>query len=577
MAKRFPLSIVIGTIDRATGPLARVTSKIDRMLLRMGAPMLKVQRSLGNLARAAKFDRVTTAFGQLNGKVRDLGRSLASTATRMLVLGGVAAGLAAKLLHGYAEAGDAAIKTAQKLGVGVEWFQEWNYAAGQSGLESERFAMGLKTFSKNAADAAAGMGRAVPAFNALGVQLRDQSGATRPLNELYEETFAKLGALEDASLRNALAARMFGEAGLEMGPMLLQGAKGVDALRARARELGIVLSEDAALAGESFLDTVDDLKGAFAGARNAFLGAALPVITGQLQRLTTWISQNQDKFRVWGAQLATKLPKAIERTGAALRGLWDATAPIRSIFNALSERFGAANVAAVALSAVLFGKLVLSIAAVGSAFLKFSVLLAANPLGAILLGIGAIIAGLIYFRGNIADFGNWLLKWGGGIAGRIGSVLGWPFLELPGIVARAVVGVGKWIGGLFSKIAGVWPNLGTILAGPFFYVKDFVGGVVGWISDKIDSVFGWISDKVSALTGWLPDWVKNRLGLGGDLDVQIDDRKIARSGATTSTVRQEAAVRVEFANAPRGARIVERRSDGIPLDLSMGYSMTTPG
>lgn len=578
-AKKFPLSIVIGAVDRASGPVARASSKIDRALLRIAAPAIRMQRALAGLGRATGLDRVGTSLRNSAMRAREFGSALGGVVTKLGLFLGAAGAAAATLLHGMATAGDHAIKTSQKLKVGVEWLQEWSYAAQQSGIDQERFGKSLQFLSKNIGDAAAGVGRAGPAFQALGIALKDQTGQTRPLNAVYEEVMEKLASLKDANVRNALAVRLFGEAGLELGPMLATGADGIAALRDRAHELGIVISEEAAKASEEYLDTLDDLKAAAGGARNAFFGAAMPVITEQLQRLTAWIANNRDKLAAWGQILVEKIPNAIAKTKDGLKAFWAATQPVRDLVKDLSDRFGGANVAAVALGVVLLGPAVAAAASltlalgglagnllrvigvmattkIGSfslagvlkslgmtiwtkvlpALWKMTIALAANPLTWIVIGVTAAVAALIYFRKEIVA--------------ALKVIGGW--------VADAAAWIGGWL---------IWP---------FEKAWDFIKGFVDWIPEALGGAVDWVAGKFKWLTSWLPDWLGG--GGGGDMHVQVDASKVAPSGAAAPPAQNgEVRVNVNFDRMPRGARAEVQTSDGVPFSMNQGYANFTNG
>ena len=68
-----------------------------------------------------------------------------------------------------------------------------------------------------------------------------------------EEQFLLLAnalvAVTDASTRAALAQDIFGRAGTNLLPLLQKGEEGMAALRQQARDLGIVMSADAAAGG----------------------------------------------------------------------------------------------------------------------------------------------------------------------------------------------------------------------------------------------------------------------------------------------------------------------------------------
>ena len=96
----------------------------------------------------------------------------------------------------------------------------------------------------------------------LGLSAID-STAMKSQEQMFDDTVTALMRLPEGAEKSRLAFELFGKAGTELMPML-NGAEGsVEALKERANELGLVMSDEAVDAGVLFGDTMDDLKGAF--------------------------------------------------------------------------------------------------------------------------------------------------------------------------------------------------------------------------------------------------------------------------------------------------------------------------
>ena len=77
---------------------------------------------------------------------------------------------------------------------------------------------------------------------------------------MFNDTVNALMKLPEGAEKSRLAFELFGKAGTELMPML-NGAEGsVEALKERANELGLVMSDEAVDAGVVFGDTMDDLR-----------------------------------------------------------------------------------------------------------------------------------------------------------------------------------------------------------------------------------------------------------------------------------------------------------------------------
>lgn len=174
------------------------------------------------------------------------------------------AGVAAAAVAGafkVASFGDEVAKTSQKAGLGVEQMQELRFAFGQGGVDAAKMDTALQKFNKNLGEAATTGGPAAEAFESLGVKLRDSGGNIRDTGVVLDEVLPKLAAIESDAERAAVAGDLLGmRAGPELAAALADGVEGIDAARAKAQELGIVMGEDAAKAAEKFTDQWDDIK-----------------------------------------------------------------------------------------------------------------------------------------------------------------------------------------------------------------------------------------------------------------------------------------------------------------------------
>lgn len=79
---------------------------------------------------------------------------------------------------------------------------------------------------------------------AYGISVRDVQGHLRPTGEVFEDIVRKVGAIGDASQRNAVLLQLFGRAGRELAPLFAAGGTSLDQFKEKARELGIYSQED---------------------------------------------------------------------------------------------------------------------------------------------------------------------------------------------------------------------------------------------------------------------------------------------------------------------------------------------
>ena len=121
-------------------------------------------------------------------------------------------------------------------------------------------------------------------FSALGLQWSDNSGKLKSQEQMMNETIYALANMENGSEKARLASELFGKAGVDMMPMLNNGADGIKQLTERSHELGLVMSDEAVSAGVLLGDTMDDVKSAF-GAIGTNLGSSIIPLVQQVAEM----------------------------------------------------------------------------------------------------------------------------------------------------------------------------------------------------------------------------------------------------------------------------------------------------
>ena len=213
------------------------------------------ERSIKKIDRAS--DKASRGLGTLGDRASSLRRG-------MRLLGGAVAGIAAGggialLINRSIDAADAVGKTADKLGVGTAALQELRYAAQLAGIEQTTLDMALQRFTRRAAEAAKGTGEAKQALADMGIALRDQHGNIRRSEDLLNDVAEAFKNTKDPAERLRLAFKLFDSEGVAMVNMLVDGGAALEAVRQRARDLGIVLDEDLIRNAERAKDEMDTL------------------------------------------------------------------------------------------------------------------------------------------------------------------------------------------------------------------------------------------------------------------------------------------------------------------------------
>lgn len=389
-AKEFPFAVVIKAVDRVTGPMRPITAALSRFESRVRATGRGVSDRLGLPVLGA-------AAGKLGGALGELGRRVALLTGGLAAMGAAATLAAWQMVQSFADTGGELNDLSQSLGISAERLQELRYAAKQTGVENGIFDQGLRVLSRNLGDAfTKNKGPVFDVLEGMGVRLRGANGEMRRTDDLLPEIADKLAAIRDPAVRAAAAQALLGRAGVKMLPMLLGGSKGLAQFAARARELGIVIDNDTIAAADEFGDQLDDMKSSLTGVRNVIGAALLPQLQKLVTRITDFTIRNRAKIQAFFDDFAAKMP---ERIDAAIKVLGDMRTAVQPVIDAvgwLVDKFGGANVALGAIGAVVAVTLIPALYATATAIYAVGAAILATPIGWIILGVTALVSGLVY-------------------------------------------------------------------------------------------------------------------------------------------------------------------------------------
>ena len=203
-----------------------------------------------------------------------------------------------------AQVGDRIDKQSQVLGLSRKAFQEWDYILGQNGASIDSMSVSMKTLNaaiKSATDGSDEYNEALVKLGLNYVELNDMS-----VEDQFEAVVRAFQKMPAGAKKSELAIKMFGRQGMELLPLLNQSETSIDELRARAEELGLIMSDDAVDAAVVYGDSLDDLQRTFNAFKYSIGSKILPVLTSGIQKITNY---------------AGKLRKAYDEKGLA--GVWD--------------------------------------------------------------------------------------------------------------------------------------------------------------------------------------------------------------------------------------------------------------
>lgn len=236
--------------------------------------------------------------------------------------GNAAKGLSQQFISGakdVAAYGDNVDKMSQKIGISAQSYQQWSYVMERAGTSVDNLKMGMKTLSAAAESNS-------DAFKELGIS-EDQLKSLSQ-EDLFGEVIKGLSSMEEGAERTALATKLLGRAGTDLGPLLNEGTEAIEEQMEMAEKYGMVMSDEAVQASAAFTDSMTTLQGTMTGLKNRMMGEFLPSLTKVTDGLalvftgdTSGIDQMVEGIQEMGDQIAELLPKVLEIGGPILEGL----------------------------------------------------------------------------------------------------------------------------------------------------------------------------------------------------------------------------------------------------------------
>ncbi|MBL0920931.1 MAG: phage tail tape measure protein [Phycisphaerales bacterium] len=306
------------------------------------------------------------------------GEGARAIGTRLLIGAsavGAAFGAATKV---FISSGDALEKMATRTGLSVETLSELKFAAEQSGSDLEVLEKGVRTLQRTLFDAAGGSATAKKSLDALGLSADDLL-AMSPEDQ-FKVIAEAISRVPDAATRAALAMTILGKAGTQLLPLMQDGARGIEALQAEARRLGLTISTETASDAARLGDAIDALKSVLRATVITIGGALAPSLEAIVARTTriaaavnAWIARNRELV-VTIAKITVGV--AIVGGGLVTLGVMASIAAVAlgGIASAITMAGAALGTIAGALAAVLspIGLVVAAVIAGGVAFFRFT-------------------------------------------------------------------------------------------------------------------------------------------------------------------------------------------------------------
>ncbi|QQS08672.1 MAG: hypothetical protein IPK69_11885 [Phycisphaerales bacterium] len=198
-------------------------------------------------------------------------------------------------------------KSAKAVGLTVEEMSALRFAAGESGIEFERLATMAGRAAKEVATIVA-KGQTTEKIGRLNIRLTDTFGRVRSISELLPSLAKGIESASSHAEKVRLSEKFFGrEGGAKFLTFLKESGgyvKGLAEQTERARQLGVLFTDDQVAKLTAYRDSVGRIKEAWLGVKVNLATEVAPFVT--------------DMLNAWSIRIAS-MPKLIRAAGTALK------------------------------------------------------------------------------------------------------------------------------------------------------------------------------------------------------------------------------------------------------------------
>jgi hypothetical protein len=352
---------------------------------------------------------------QINGGMKAVAQSVA------VGFGAIVAGSVA-VVQKTTEMGDRIDKMSQKIGMSRQAFQEWDYVLSQNGGDVEKLQMGYKTLATQMGAVQKGSKETSGYFKKLGVNVKDNNGQLRKQEDVFKDVVQSLQRMKNPTEKAIIANKLFGKSAVDMKPLLNQSAESVDALVKKAHELGLVVGDDVVDASVKFKDTQDTLNRSFGALGMTIGGELIPI----MQKASDFIIAHLPEIKAVAQSVINPIVNILSFCIKHIKGLTIATGIAISVFAGFKilsgigslmvayttavEACGSATTMFTLVSRIMASnqELVNAKIAIGTIATKMATVaqwawntaMSANPIGLIIVGIGALIGIIVLLVKN---------------------------------------------------------------------------------------------------------------------------------------------------------------------------------
>ena len=561
--KQSRFDLIINAVERVSGPFRRIEQAMDGVRDRTE----KARQALGRFSRVTGLQRLSGSIGNVRDKLQGMVQQgqaglerLGALAGRLSLLFGAAGGGAFALGTEAATAAAEASKFASMVGLSTGNWQEYAGAANLAGAEADELASLMLTLQERAVNAARGEKGDIEMLQLMGISAKNAKGELKNADTLLLELADRVKKMREAGEMGKAAGimnQLGGEEGARLLDLLKNGREGLLAMRKEARELGLVLSDEALESALEYGSAINRVKATFRGLGLTLGTAFLPSLTKLLDKFQAWLQVQRDIMSAGFEEWVNGLN--LNEVWASVEGFFEGLKRLASLLQRVADLCGGWSNVLLGLVVLISGKALLALGSLAMAFGQLGMAMLATPVGWLV----AALAGAAY-----AIYKNWdgLYAYFQNLCAGVKAAFeqGW----LQGVINGLSVLPARWIADGLNELVATLTGVdlysigGQWIDGLLRGIKQGWQQLMGWLDKGLDSITGIFRSDDDG-KGTASGAATSPLPMSDPLNMVPGAKSMMQLVRSERVIRQENTVRII---APEGMRL-EGEGQGRGLDV----------
>lgn len=296
------INVTQGTLEKYKKQVREVTAELDSM----GNETDQVEKETKERGEETKTFGALLKANLTRDAIKGLATGIVNLGKQMFDLG--------KETRAYA---DNVMQLSTQYGLTTDKIQEFQYMSELTDTSLETITGSMTKLTKNMQTATKGTGDAYSRFEKLGISVTDTEGNLRSTDEVFAEAISRLGNVENATERDALAMNIFGKSAMDLNPLIAVGREGLADYRDEAHEMGYVLDSETLESLGAVDDAMQRANKRIDAVKNQIGRYLAPIVAEITEAFAEW------RMSVDWQQVGQVIKTAMEIIGKAIKGLID--------------------------------------------------------------------------------------------------------------------------------------------------------------------------------------------------------------------------------------------------------------